>query len=112
VVQAVTIALTLAVALFGALRRDASTSFVVWIVASLLVSPIVWSHYAMLLLLPVALLLERRQWWAVAIPLVMWLPTDLAYPAAFAAGLLGPIFAGATVRRGFQASPHEVDSSP
>jgi hypothetical protein len=46
----------------------------------------------MLLLLPVALLLERRQWWAIAIPLVTWLPLDLAYPAAFAAGLVGPVF--------------------
>ena len=29
-----------------------------------------WDHYAMLLLLPVAWLLERRQWWAAAVPLV------------------------------------------
>lgn len=99
-VQALTTVLTLAVALFGAWRRDPSTGFIVWIVASLLLSPVVWSHYAMLLLLPVALLLERRQWWAAAIPLVTWLPTDLAYPAVFAASLLGPILTGAPASRG------------
>jgi alpha-1,2-mannosyltransferase len=99
-VQDIAIALTLVVALFAAWRRDAATGFVVWIVAGLLLSPIVWSHYAMLLLLPVALLLERRQWWAVAIPLVTWLPVDLAYPAAFAASLLGPILTGTPAGRG------------
>ncbi len=78
---------------FAWLRRDAVTGFVVGAVASQLLSPLLWDHYAVLLLLPVALLLERRQWWAVAIPLVTWLPADLAYPAAFAAGLLGPIVA-------------------
>ena len=45
----------------------------------------------MLLLLPVAMLLERRQWWAVAIPLATWLPFDAVYPAAFAVAMLGPV---------------------
>ena len=94
-VQWVSVAGTLAVACFAWLRRDAATGFVVGVVASQLLSPVLWSHYAMLLLLPVALLLERRQWWAIAIPLVTWLPWDVAYPAAFAAGLLGPILTGA-----------------
>ena len=40
------------------------------VTASQIISPIVWSHYALILLLPVAWLLDRRQWWAIAIPLV------------------------------------------
>jgi hypothetical protein len=82
---------TLAITAFAWLRRDAVTGFVVGVVASQLLSPLLWDHYAMLLLLPVALLLERRQWWAVAIPLVTWLPWDVVYPAVFAAALLGPV---------------------
>jgi Glycosyltransferase family 87 len=99
-VQGVATVLTLAVALFAAWRRDPATGFVVWIVASQLLSPVVWSHYAMLLLLPVALLLQRRQWWAVAIPLVVWLPVDMVYPAAFTASLIGPILTGSPTIRG------------
>jgi hypothetical protein len=90
-IQWASMAGTLAVTGFAWLRRDAITGFLVGVVASQLLSPVLWSHYAMLLLLPVALLLQRRQWWAVAIPLVTWLPTDLAYPAVFAAGLIGPV---------------------
>jgi alpha-1,2-mannosyltransferase len=90
-IQWVSLAATVAVTGFAWLRRDAVTGFVVGIVASQLLSPVIWSHYAMLLLLPVALLLQRRQWWAVAIPLVTWLPWDVTYPVAFAAGMLGPV---------------------
>ena len=75
------------------LRPDAS--YLVAVVASQLISPILWDHYAMLLLLPVAWLLERRQWWAVLIPLatsavvlLVSLPPAL-YPIAFWAALLG-----------------------
>jgi alpha-1,2-mannosyltransferase len=84
---------TLVATVFAWIRRDAATGFIVTVVASQLLSPILWSHYAMLLLLPVALLLERRQWWAAALPLITWLPLDVVYPAVFAAGLLGPLLA-------------------
>jgi hypothetical protein len=54
----------------------------------------------MLLLLPVAWLLERRQWWAVLIPLatsavvlLVNLPPAL-YPIAFWAALLGVLAVG------------------
>jgi alpha-1,2-mannosyltransferase len=90
-VQWASVAATVVITCFAWLRRDAVTGLVVGVVASQILSPVLWSHYAMLLLLPVALLLERRQWWAVAIPLVTWLPWDVAYPTAFAASLLGPI---------------------
>ena len=43
-------------------------SYVVAVVATQVSSPILWDHYALVLALPVAWLLQRRQWWAIAIP--------------------------------------------
>jgi hypothetical protein len=76
------------VLVLAALRLSAPASFLSAVVVSQLVSPIAWDHYAMLLLLPVAWLLQRRCWWAVAIPLVTSLPLvglvpSIVYPAAF-----------------------------
>ena len=51
-------------------RTPPDASLLVAIVSSQLLSPVLWDHYAMLLLLPVAWLLERRRWWAAGIPLV------------------------------------------
>ena len=76
------------------MRCDAETSYVVTVVASQLLSPVLWDHYAMLLLLPTALLLQRRQWWAVAIPLAGWLPAPI-YPVLFFVALLAPIVGAA-----------------
>jgi alpha-1,2-mannosyltransferase len=92
-IQWASVAGTLAVTVFAWFRRDAVTGFLVGVVASQLLSPVLWSHYALLLLLPVALLLERRHWWAAAIPLLTWAPTPVIYPLVFAAGLLGPVWA-------------------
>ena len=63
-------------------------SYMIAVVASQLVSPIVWDHYAMLLLLPVAYLLASGRWWAVVIPLVTAWPLvgitpPVAYPILF-----------------------------
>ena len=52
----------------------AEASYLVAVIASQLLSPILWDHYAMLLLLPVAYLLRRRRWWALLIPLVTAVP--------------------------------------
>lgn len=90
-IQYAAMAATVAVTVFAWLRRDAATGFIVGVVASQLLSPLLWDHYAMLLLLPVALLLQRGRWWAAAIPLLPWLPFDVVYPLVFGAGLLGPI---------------------
>ena len=78
-------------------------------VASQLVSPIIWAHYAVILLLPVALLLERRQWWAAALPIVTWLPIDAIYPVVFAIGLLAPLAVGEQQRR--SATPGRTSRS-
>jgi hypothetical protein len=48
-------------------------SLLVTIVASQLVTPLLWDHYAMLLLLPVAWLLARGRAWTMVIPLAGWI---------------------------------------
>jgi hypothetical protein len=74
---------------FAALRRSAVVSYLVVVVATQMLSPILWDHYAMLLLLPAAWLLDRGRAWAALIPLatcvvlVGWIP-PFVYPLAFA----------------------------
>jgi len=73
-----------------------AASLLTTIVASQLVSPLLWDHYAIVLLLPVAYLLERRQWWAAAIPLATAFPLigvtpPVVYPVAFVIALLAPL---------------------
>jgi hypothetical protein len=88
-VQLVSVGLTLAVAAWTWFRTDPETSYVTTVVATQLISPLLWDHYAMLLLLPTALLLHRRQWWAVLIPLAGWLPAPVI-PILFGICLLAP----------------------
>ena len=66
---------------FAAWRRDASTAFVVTCLATMLVAPFIHPHYLVLLVLPAALLADRGRWWALALPLLGWLP-DLVLPLA------------------------------
>jgi alpha-1,2-mannosyltransferase len=84
---------------------DDEASFLITIVASQLVSPIVWDHYAMLLLLPVAYLLARGQWWAVAVPLATAWPLvqvtpAWVYPVAFWACLVAVFTVARLAHRG------------
>ena len=101
-----------AVALVAWVRYPAPIAIVVTAVASVLVSPIVWAHYAVILLLPVALLLERRQWWAAALPVVSWLPVDAIYPVVFAIGLLAPLAVGEQMRRSSSVAPGLPSGTP
>jgi hypothetical protein len=79
----------------------AQASFLVAVVASQMLSPLLWDHYAIVLLLPTAYLLEREHWWAIAIPLATALPfvgitPPAAYPLAFAVCLVAPAVVGFT----------------
>jgi alpha-1,2-mannosyltransferase len=81
-------ALALAAFVVAALRLPAVPSYLVAVIASQLVSPILWDHYAMLLLLPVAWMLDRGRWWAVLIALassivLIGVIPAWVYPAAF-----------------------------
>ena len=84
-----------------ALRLGSVPSYLVAVIASQLLSPILWDHYAMLLLLPVAWLLDRGYWWAavfvLATPvLVVGLVPPWIYPAAFWATLVAVLAVGAS----------------
>jgi hypothetical protein len=52
------------------LRRPPVIGYMATIIVSQLVSPILWDHYAVVLLVPVAWLLSRRVWWAAVVPLL------------------------------------------
>jgi len=100
-IEAATVLVALVVSVAAWLRADAESSYIVTVVASQLISPLLWDHYAMLLLLPTALLLQRRQWWAVLIPLAGWLPAPV-YPILFLVSLLAPLLGAG--RRGSVAA--------
>ncbi len=99
VIQWLSMALAAAFVIVTALRLSSVPSYLVAVIASQLLSPILWDHYALLLLLPVAWLLDRGHWWAVlsvlATPvfLVGQLPAVL-YPMAFWACLLAVVVEG------------------
>lgn len=73
-----------AAVVFAAARRDRDTAFVVSALATLVVTPFIHPHYLVLLLLPAALLAERGAPWALALPLLGWMP-DPVLP------LVGPL---------------------
>ena len=111
VVQLLTTLGVLVLVIWGARALQPDAGFLLTVVASQLVSPILWDHYAMLLLVPVAWLLARRQWWAVAIPLATPTPLLLGisvpewvYPLAFLVTLVAIVLLG---RR-----PLAVDDAP
>jgi hypothetical protein len=106
--QLVVSLLVVAAVVVAALRASAEASYLVVVVASQLLSPILWDHYALLLLLPTAWLLQRGHWWAVALPLATALPLvglmpPIVYPLSFAAGLLLPLVVG--LREGRAPAP-------
>ena len=81
-IQCGTVAVTLVAVVVAAVGWSTAARLVpVAVIASQLVSPILWDHYAMLLLLPVAYLLAAGRWWAVAIPLATSLPLLGIVPA-------------------------------
>jgi glycosyl transferase family 87 len=95
VIQWVVVAGTLAVVVIAARWRSASTSYVVAVVASQLVSPLLWDHYAIVLLLPVAWLVARGAWWALTIPVatslpLLWVAPAAVYPVVFLVALFAP----------------------
>lgn len=105
-VQLLATAGTVAAVLAAIRWTTREASLIVAIVASQLLSPLLWDHYAIVLLIPVAWLLARGRWWAVVIPLVTWFPLvgltpAAAYPLLFGVGLVAPLLIGiGEARRG------------
>ena len=84
-------------------------SYLVAVIASQLISPILWDHYAMLLLLPVAFLLSAGRWWALVIPLVTAWPLigvtpPVVYPIVFWLTLIATLLVGRAARRATEAA--------
>ena len=79
-------------AVLWSLRRDRELGFVVTLMASLLLSPLLWAHYLTLLLVPAAFLTARGRWWGLLLPLLGWLP-EVAVPLIALAGMLAPFLA-------------------
>ena len=107
IIQWLSVAATLGVVVAAARWATAEASYLVAVVASQLISPILWDHYAMLLLLPVAYLCASGRWWALLIPLVtstllLGVTPPVAYPFCFAVAL------GATFAVGVQAKRREA----
>jgi hypothetical protein len=79
-----------------AMWRSTLVGLMAVIVASQLLSPLLWDHYAIVLLVPVAFLLDRGHAWAAAIPLALSTPLVVVMPAAavpvaFAICLVAPV---------------------
>ncbi len=98
------IAAIFAVTLLVVLRGTPEASYVAVVVATQFASPVLWSHYGLLLLLPVAWLIERGRLWAAVIPLVTstfltQVTPSIAYPLTFWVTLLAVVWEGLQARR-------------
>jgi alpha-1,2-mannosyltransferase len=98
-VQIVSTVVVLAVVVVAASRATAEASYLVAVTASQLLSPVLWDHYAMLLLLPVAYLLAAGQRWAVLIPLatstlLINVTPPIVYPICFFVTLVATMIVG------------------
>ncbi len=100
------LAAVIAVVAFVVWRGSAVASYLAVVIASQLTSPVLWDHYALILLLPTAWLIERRRWWAALIPLATSTPlllldftAPLVYPLAFWLALVGVAWEGFRKRR-------------
>jgi alpha-1,2-mannosyltransferase len=87
------------------LRGSAVAGYMAVVVASQFLSPVLWDHYALVLLLPAAWLLDRGRLWAAAIPLatstlllVLQVELPAAYPIAFWVTLLALVLEGGVLR--------------
>src|SRR4051794_30777552 len=88
IAQYASMAAALVVFVVAALRLAPVLSYLVALLVSQLLSPILWDHYALLLLVPVAWLIDRGHWWAVLFVLATpWLAAGsippVVYPVAF-----------------------------
>lgn len=98
-VQWLVVAGSLSLVVVSARWWSALAAYVVAVVASQLVSPLLWDHYAVVLLLPVAWLTARGAWWALAIPILTSLPLVSlmppgVYPLEFMVASVAPLALG------------------
>jgi alpha-1,2-mannosyltransferase len=80
-------------------RGSTVASYLAVVIATQFVSPVLWDHYALILLLPIAWLIARGQWWAGAVPIVtatflIGITPPIAYPIVFWITLLAVAWLG------------------
>jgi alpha-1,2-mannosyltransferase len=102
-VQAISLVATVLIMIAAIRLTTDEASYLVTVVASQLVSPILWDHYAIVLLLPVAYLLSAGRWWALVIPLATAWPLigvtpPIVYPVMFWVTLIATFFVGHAAR--------------
>ena len=105
VIQFTVSMLVIAAVVVSARVATPAASYLVAVVASQLLSPLLWDHYALLLLLPAAWLLDRGHRWAVVIPLAtstLLIPVTppAVYPVAFLVALVALFVIGTSRRPG------------
>lgn len=93
------VAAVLVVTLLAVLRATVVASYLAVVMASQFISPVLWDHYALLLLLPVAWLLDRGWWWAGLVPLatatlLVGITPGIAYPILYWIVLVAVVWAG------------------
>jgi hypothetical protein len=98
------VAAVIVVTFVAVLRATPVASFMAVVVASQFVSPVLWDHYALLLLLPVAWLLDRGHLWAALVPLatatfLVGITPGIAYPIVFWVVLLAVTYEGLSAGR-------------
>jgi Glycosyltransferase family 87 len=103
-IQVVSSVAVVVVVVVAARRASPAASLLATVIASQLLSPVLWDHYAMLLLLPVAYLLDRRHWWSAAIPLatsifIIGISPPIAYPIEFWVALMAVLTIGLREQR-------------
>ena len=99
------------VAAVTVLRGSAIAGYLAVVVATQFLSPVLWDHYALVLLLPTAWLLDRGRLWAAVIPAVTSTPLGLLavsapwlYPVSFWLALLAVAWEGIRERSGGPAA--------
>jgi len=101
-------------------RRDTEGGLVATAMATVLVVPLLWPHYLVLLVLPAALLAARGRAWGLVLPLLAWLPGPLL-PLVALGGCWAPLLAPAAAASISQlpgldanaaASPYESRALP
>jgi alpha-1,2-mannosyltransferase len=89
---------------FAVWRTSPTASYLAVVISSQFLSPVLWDHYALILLLPTAWLLSRGRWWAPIIPLatstlLVGASPPVIYPVAYWTALLAVVLEGVRERQ-------------
>jgi hypothetical protein len=95
-------------AIVFSLRRDREISYVVTLMATLLLTPLLWDHYLTSLIVPAALVAARGRRLGIVLPLLGWLPLVLL-PVVVVVGMLLPFSLADRGERSLRLSRDEAE---